>query len=303
MLLDEMKRLKIQYGYSHQTIADKSGVPISTVQKVFGDITNPREQTLKKLAKAFLRTDISDGSDRPPMQLKETSQYMEGSSAELLPTTYTDKNAEPDTKLGTGSNTDSSKRFPDKTDGRYTLDDYYALPDDVRVELIDGVFYDMASPRLVHQAILSELNYQFMSAIKKNKGNCKVYQSPCDVQLDCDNKTMLQPDLFIICNKDQQGDGRCIIGAPAFIIEILSPSSRSHDMVLKLNKYKNAGVKEYWIVDPKYRKVYCYDFTNDLQLSTYTFNDRIPVTIYEGKISIDFREIYDELVSSFGEDF
>ncbi|MBR4760845.1 MAG: Uma2 family endonuclease [Lachnospiraceae bacterium] len=276
MLLEEMKRLKVQYGYSHQTIADKSGVPISTVQKVFGDITHPREQTLKKLAKAFLHAEPSEETFPVSKQLNETSRYMDGSSAEEI---------------------------PDKTDGRYTLDDYYALPDDVRVELIDGVFYNMASPRLVHQAILSELNYQFMSAIKKNKGGCKVYQSPCDVQLDCDNKTMLQPDLFIICDKDQQGDGRNIIGAPAFIIEILSPSSRSHDMVLKLNKYKDAGVREYWIVDPKYRKVYCYDFTNDLQLSTYTFHDRIPVMIYDGKITIDFQEIYDELVSAFGEDF
>ena len=276
MLLDEMKRLKVQYGYSHQTIADKSGVPISTVQKVFGDITHPREQTLKKLAKAFLHTDATEESDRPPMHVNEASHYMEGSSAE---------------------------KIPDKTDGSYTLDDYYALPDDVRVELIDGVFYNMASPRMVHQAMLRELTYQFTSAIKKNKGKCQLYQSPCDVQLDGDNKTMLQPDLFIICDKDQLGDGKNIIGAPAFIIEILSPSSRSHDMVLKLNKYKDAGVREYWIVDPKYRKVYCYDFTDDLQLCTYTFHDRIPVTIYEGKISIDFQEIYDELVTAFGEDF
>jgi Uma2 family endonuclease len=87
--------------------------------------------------------------------------------------------------------------------GEYTLIDYYALPDDRRVELIDGVFYDMASPRTVHQDITGYFHMALYQYIKDKKKPCKVFESPIDVQLDCDDKTMVEPDVIVVCDRDK----------------------------------------------------------------------------------------------------
>ena len=80
---------------------------------------------------------------------------------------------------------------------------------------------------------------------------------PVDVQLDCDNRTMLQPDVFVTCNKDKLKK-RNVYGAPDFVVEILSPSTRRKDMTIKKEKYKKAGVREYWMVDIDNEKIQQY---------------------------------------------
>ncbi len=115
--------------------------------------------------------------------------------------------------------------------------------------------------------------------------------SPSDVRLDCDNKTMVQPDLFVLC-KGYDVDLQYYSGAPDLAVEILSPSTRSKDMLLKSYKYQNAGVREYWIVDPASEEVIVYDFTDkNLPSKKYTFSDKIPILISGGKCSIDFSKI------------
>ena len=130
-----------------------------------------------------------------------------------------------------------------KKQGDYTLEDYYAIPDDIRVELIDGVIYDMSAPTSVHQLLTGFLFTQFMNHVMKEKGSCLPIVSPIDVQLDCDDRTMLQPDVVIVCDRKKVVH-RCVYGAPDFVLEILSPSSRKKDSIIKLNKYMNAGVRE-----------------------------------------------------------
>ena len=179
---------------------------------------------------------------------------------------------------------------PEKTDG-YTLDDYYALPDERRVELIDGVFYDMAAPAVIHQKILGELFILFRECINAHEAQCDVYLSPCDVRLDRDNRTMVQPDLFVICGSYDL-DAKAFDGAPDLTLEILSPSTRAKDMLLKLHKYQNAGVKEYWIVDPEHNTVLVYDLgSGDFYPAKYSFDDVIPIRISGGKCSIDFSQV------------
>ncbi|MBR4759170.1 MAG: Uma2 family endonuclease [Lachnospiraceae bacterium] len=290
MLLEEMKLRKQQYGYSNHTIAEMSGVPVSTVQKVFGGFTKPRQSTLEKLTTAFSKLDAS-GKSAGLHNLRETSGYVAGTSARSF------------------SETDGQKRtsldcFPGKKQGEFTLDDYYALPDDIRTELIDGAFYDILSaPNWIHQTILLSLATMFKTKIKERKGPCKVFVAPCDVQICKDDKNMVEPDLFIVCDMRDQKDIRLIYGAPDFTLEILSPSTRSHDMVRKLNKYMDAGVREYWIVDPEKKQVYTYDFENNIDYNTYSFQDTIPVAIYHGEIQIEFSEILEELIEIYGENF
>mgnify|MGYP000438242551 FL=1 len=133
------------------------------------------------------------------------------------------------------------------------MEDYYALPEEQRVELIDGVIYDMSAPTSVHQLLGTEILLVLKDYIRKQHGRCVLIASPIDVQLDCDDKTMVQPDVIVVCDREKI-QNRCIFGAPDFVAEVLSESTRKKDLVLKLNKYMTAGVREYWLVDPDRKK-------------------------------------------------
>lgn len=178
----------------------------------------------------------------------------------------------------------------DAVEREYTLDDYYALPDDQRVELIDGVFYDMAAPSLGHQRICTKLGYMLEDSIMRREGDCIVFASPVDVQLDCDESTMVQPDLVIVCDKEKL-TGRCIAGAPDFVLEILSDSTRQKDMFLKLTKYRSAGVREYWMVDLDKKRIIAYFFEADEMPVIYGSDDKVPVQIFDGELEIDFSQV------------
>ena len=105
-----------------------------------------------------------------------------------------------------------------------------------------------------------------------------------------DRKNIVEPDISIICNPDKLNDRGCA-GAPDWIIEIISPGNPEHDYIRKLNLYKDAGVREYWIVDPRDEKILVYFFDQlDFRVETYTFQDKIKVNIYDD-FWIDFREL------------
>ncbi len=149
----------------------------------------------------------------------------------------------------------------------------------------------MSAPAVIHQKILGELFILFRECMDAHEGECEVYLSPCDVRLDMDNRTMVQPDLLVIC-KDYDLGAKCFDGAPDLVLEILSPSTRSKDMLLKLYKYQNAGVKEYWIIDPEHDTVLVYDFREDNYYpEKYDFDSVIPIHISDGTCSIDFSRV------------
>lgn len=172
----------------------------------------------------------------------------------------------------------------------YTEDDYYNLPDNVRAELIDGQFYDFAAPTRIHQRILMELSAAIHDYIKSQKGSCEVYPAPFAVKLFHDRKNIVEPDISVVCDPDKLTDKGCD-GAPDWIIEITSPSNASHDYICKLNLYANAGVREYWIIDPRSRQIIVYYLEQaDFELKVYTFQDKIKVNIYND-LWIDFNEL------------
>lgn len=106
---------------------------------------------------------------------------------------------------------------------------------------------------------------------------------------------MIQPDISVICQLDRLVE-KGVYGAPDFCIEIVSPSSRSRDYIKKVSKYQIAGVREYWIVDPKRETVLCYFFEGEDYPQMFTFDDIIPVMIYDGKLEINFADIKDRLI-------
>ena len=174
----------------------------------------------------------------------------------------------------------------------FTVEDYLKLPEEERMEIIDGVIYDMAAPTDIHQVIRDEVFARFREHIRKKKGKCITVTSPIDVQLDCDNRTMVQPDIIIVCDRNKFKKGR-IFGAPDLVVEVLSDSTRRKDIFIKGHKYQNAGVREYWLVDPKKKRVHVYKFGEDEFPTMYTFEHKVPVGIWNNECEVDFAEIYD----------
>ena len=267
MTIEEMRQRKRELGYTNQMIAEHSGIPLSTVQKVFaGATSSPRRETIEALERVLEKDKSSVYGD--PV----TSDRMVCETS----ATY-NVNAED------GNSSEAENRL-------YTLEDYLRLPDDQRVELIDGVFYDMAAPTTIHQSIAGFLHKKFLDFVMANKGPCFPFISPVDVQLDCDDKTVVQPDVLVVCDRTKYKNGR-IFGAPDLVIEVLSPSTRRKDMQLKMYKYAGAGVREYWMVDPDKKLVVQYDLEHLGIPAIYNFQSVIPVLIWDSACRIDLGEM------------
>lgn len=167
-----------------------------------------------------------------------------------------------------------------RKESRYTTDAIYALPDGERAELIDGKIYYMAPPNTTHQRLVHFFDREIGNYIQNRKGECEVFPAPFAVFLNEDDKNYVEPDISVICDKGKITDKGCN-GAPDWIIEIVSPSSKSMDYFTKLFKYRTAGVREYWIADPVKQRVTVYVFEKE-SVEEYPFGSRIPVGIYEG---------------------
>ena len=170
----------------------------------------------------------------------------------------------------------------------YTVDDIYALPEDERAELIDGQIYYMAPPTRKHQDVSMELSSQIKAYVRSKGGQCKVYAAPFAVYLDESANTYVEPDISVICDKNKLTDKGCK-GAPDWIIEIVSPSSKQLDYLVKLLKYQATGVREYWIVDPMKNRTIVYNFEHN-SIDEYSFEDTVPTAIYKD-LSIDFKNL------------
>lgn len=178
--------------------------------------------------------------------------------------------------------------------------DYYNIPDERRVELIDGHIYDMASPGVIHQTVFGELFYLISDYIRKKGGRCRVMPD-LDTKLDTDEDTIVRPDISVICDPDKLTDRRCE-GSPDWIIEIVSPGNARNDYLRKLELYQRVGVREYWIVDPMKKSVIVYVFQGeDLDMTPYCFDDKITPNIYKDLI-IDFSLIDGKLDATLSGD-
>lgn len=170
----------------------------------------------------------------------------------------------------------------------YTEEDYYNLPENVRAELIDGQIYYMSAPSRIHQEILSFLHLEIGNYLRSQNGSCKVYTAPFAVKLFSeDDRNVVEPDVSVICDPNKLTDRGCT-GAPDWIVEIVSPSNSSHDYIRKLNLYADAGIREYWIVNPIKESIFVYHLEETkFEAAAYTFQDKIKVNIYDD-LWIDF---------------
>ena len=260
MTIKEMKARKRELGYTNQRLSELSGVPVGTLQKILAGKTQaPRMETIQALEKVLSEKVQMIPSAGPADRLAEA------------PAGYV-----------------YSDGMHQKTS--YTIKDYDALPEDARVELIDGQFYDLAEAHSGHQAVAGFVYREFLNYVLKNGGDCVPFL-PIDVVLDNDDKTVVCPDVAIVCDRSKLKNGR-LFGAPDFVLEVLSPSTRKKDMHLKLHKYSNAGVREYWMVDPVKRQIIVYDLEHAEFPVIYGEDAIVPVGIWDGRCTVDFGEIF-----------
>ena len=253
MTREEIIELKEKRGYSVAQLSQYSGVPEGTIRKIItGESKNPRVATLNALEKVLIGDE----------------------------TVFTGKSYKYDSQAIV------------KKQGEYTVEDYMALPDGDRKELIDGVFYDMATPLFIHQEVVGYMFFEIKSFINANKGKCRVVVAPSAVQLDCDNKTMVEPDIYIVCNPEKvKKFGH--YGAPDFVLEVLSDSTRNKDLKIKSFKYMNAGVREIWYIDLKTRTLITYYEGDDYLPAVHQLKGTLGLAIYDGRLEINLAELGD----------
>lgn len=186
-----------------------------------------------------------------------------------------------------------------RPDELYTYADYLNWDEDDRIEIIDGKPVMMAPPSRIHQKVSGELYRQIANYLKGKQ--CEVYAAPFAVRLfetdedTPDNiKTIIEPDISVICDKNKLDDRGCK-GAPDMVIEILSPSTAAYDALTKLDKYQEAGVKEYWIVDTAKQTVRSYLLDGDFYKTprVYSPPDPLKVSVLEN-CTIDLAEVFTE---------
>ncbi|MDE7479048.1 MAG: Uma2 family endonuclease [Lachnospiraceae bacterium] len=172
----------------------------------------------------------------------------------------------------------------------YTVEDFYNMPEDIQAELINGQIVYMATPSRLHQDISGELYNIIKNYIKAKGSKCRVYAAPFGVQLHKNDDSVLEPDISVICDPDKLTDRGCL-GAPDWIIEIVSPTNPSHDYITKLNLYHQAGVREYWIVDAQNNEILVYNMdSGSFTIKPYSFHDTVKAGIYED-LYIDFSSL------------
>lgn len=261
-IIERLREKKKECKFTNAEISKRSGVPLSTVNKILGGLsTYPRQENVEAIANSL------------GLEMMDYRTESKG-------TTF----------------------FVRETRGSYQLDkkvntveDYYNLPEDFRAELIDGEMIKMEAPSVNHQMILNELTFLITQYLREFNSPCKGFPAPFDVQLDKDEYTIVQPDYVIICDKSKYINGKNCYGAPDLAIEILSPSTKEKDCYYKLYKYLSAGVKEFWVIDPMDKNVVVYPLFRGGMPIDYTLDDVVSSLLFDG-LTIDFSEIHQMLV-------
>ncbi len=191
-----------------------------------------------------------------------------------------------------------------KASKKISYEDYMTLVNssDQRYELIDGEVYLMASPSFNHQIVVNEISGRFYNYFKGKP--CRSLTAPFDVRLFGfatkfeEDPNVVQPDVIVICDQDKINVDNKYEGTPALIIEVLSPSTKSKDMVIKLNLYMKSGVSEYWIVDLENKNVLQYSFSPEKgieSLNTLKKEDIIKSTVFNS-LEIPLNEVFQEII-------
>ena len=187
---------------------------------------------------------------------------------------------------------------------KISYEEYLSLVDssEQRYELIDGEVYLLGSPGYRHQVLANEISWRFNNFFKDK--SCRSLTAPLDVKLSGyalrfeEEPNVVQPDILVICDQENvnEEDDK-YEGVPALVVEILSPATRSRDLVIKLNLYMKSGVAEYWVVDPEKKKILQYIFDDERELqqqNTFMEQEKIEAAEFSG-LKINLEDLFAEI--------
>jgi Uma2 family endonuclease len=296
--IKDIRRRKKELNLTTAEIAYRAKLPVSTVSKVMtGETTRPRYITVEKINEVLAREEmlirvrayidellayIKEHPDEDVDQIKFEKEYRRRNNL--------DKSSLPYSKPIDTAVVQPSGNLAILRTERVNIEQLLDLEQDRRLELIDGHLIVNEFPGMRHQLLVKNLGKVIDRYIDETGGECLMLNVGANVRLDEDDYNLVGPDIVVLCDSNKVEE-LGIIGAPDWIIEVVSPSSRGRDYKLKMCKYINAGVREYWIIDPEKEKVTTYIEGEPTMAYVYGFDDDIPVYIYEGKLKICIREM------------
>jgi Uma2 family endonuclease/transcriptional regulator with XRE-family HTH domain len=293
----ELKARKKALKLTTAQLAYLAELPVSTVSKIMtGETKSPSYVTIEKIGRALAHEEmlarvrayadellayVREHPDEQVDQIRFEKEYRKRHKLDNAPLPY----AKP---VEEGAIFDGSLAL--SGDGRVTTQILSDIGEDRRIELIDGHLIINEMPGLAHQMLVQNLGKIIDRFIEKNKGKCLVFSVGVNVRLDEDDYTVVIPDITVLCDRSKMEE-KGIAGAPDWVIEVISPSTRSLDYKTKMLKYMNAGVREYWIIDLEKSEVVTYIEGEPMMVYVYKFSDEVPVYIYDGKLKIKLEEI------------
>ena len=300
MEIQELKNRKKELKITTADLAVIANLPVSTVSKIMtGETKNPSYATIEKLDNALLQEEMRKRIQAYRESIQKYYDGVEHGDNKILDYKEFEKKYREDYHLndapipyatrinsnGKRLSNDITGNIVKKNDIRMTTNDLEVLSDDRFIELIDGDVIIGQAPSVKHQLLVQNIGKAIDKYIEDNNGNCKMFNVGINVQTDEDDYTLLIPDIVILCDDSKLND-KGIFGAPDLVMEVVSESTRRIDYNDKMHKYMRAGVREYWIVDPNKERVTVYIAGEPMLAYVYSFTDKIPVEIYDGKLEI-----------------
>ena len=300
MEIQELKKRKKELKITTADLAILADLPVSTVSKIMtGETKNPSYTTIEKLDNALLQEEMRKRIQAYREAIKKYYDGVEHGDNKILDYKEFEKKYREDYHLndapipyatrinsnGKRLSNDITGNIVKKNDIRMTTNDLEVLSDDKFIELIDGDVIIGQAPNVKHQLLVQNIGKAIDKYIDDNDGNCKMFNVGINVQTDEDDYTLLIPDIVILCDDSKLND-KGIFGAPDLVMEVVSERTRRIDYNDKMHKYMRSGVREYWIVDPNKERVTVYIAGEPMLAYVYSFTDKIPVEIYDGKLEI-----------------
>ena len=291
MTVEEIRKRKKRLKLTTQQLALLAELPLSTVSKILtGETKNPSYLTIEKLEatiekeemlarveayrKAMHQYFLEHPEDEGDYK-KFEEIYRRNNHLNDAPIPYAVSKDEPPIMYGSLA----------LHDQRMTTNELSKMGESRDLQLIDGHLVVSEMAGVSHQRMVKSLGRTISDFVEKKKGKCEVFDVGVNVFLDEDEYTLVIPDIAVICNPSQITE-KGVVGAPDWMIEVVSPSTRQNDYHKKLHKYMDAGVREYWIVDTDRRVVSVCINGEPMQVTIYSIEDEIPVHIYGGDLRI-----------------
>ena len=264
--LQEIKNRKKALKLTTAELADRAGLPVSTVSKIMtGETKNPSYVTIEKIESVIAHEEMCR---RVYAYFKLLKEYIDNHTDETVDQIEFEK------KYGNLA-----------LDKKLNIDFLHELGEDKQIELINGHLIYNEAPNIHHQMIVQNLGRIIDDFIRSNSGKCRMFNVGVNLYFEEDDNSLLIPDLVVLCDDSKLSESG-ITGTPDWIIEVVSRSTRRVDYNEKMHKYMGTGVREYWIVDPEKERVTTYIEGEPMMAYIYGFDDEIPVYIYDGKLSI-----------------